>query len=237
MRRPVRSPSRETTAASSSSECRLPFIKSSALPSRTICTARAAASWLCSTSTISTPARSIFALFAISAIFADGPTRIGAISPCSAASIAPESAVSSHGCATAVGIGSSPWHRSSRCSYLPVPVVCFMTSLVLRSGSGGRRPGPGFPEDDREDDRETDAPQKRLEGGLEVFVLRTRAAPAEALRSAHANTGASSALNVKFRKLITPVAVPESDGGLASLITVYGNIAAPDAIPVAIPNT
>jgi hypothetical protein len=42
---------------------------------------------------------------------------------------------------------------------------------------------------------------------------------------------------VKFRKLITPVAVPESDGELASLITVYGNIAAPDAIPVAMPST
>ena len=53
MRRPVRSPvSRATTAPSSSSVCRLPFISSSALPLRTSSTAFAAAAWLCGASTI-----------------------------------------------------------------------------------------------------------------------------------------------------------------------------------------
>ena len=59
MRRPVRSPvSRLATSASSSSEWRLPFMRSSALPSRTSATAFSAAAWLCGTSTISTPSRS-----------------------------------------------------------------------------------------------------------------------------------------------------------------------------------
>jgi len=40
---------------------------------------------------------------------------------------------------------------------------------------------------------------------------------------------------VKFRKFTTPVAVPLISGGLASLITVYGSIAAPEARPAAIP--
>src|SRR5256885_9593501 len=34
------------------------------------------------------------------------------------------------------------------------------------------------------------------------------------------NTGPSSALKVKFKKLMTPVAEPPNSGGLASLITV-----------------
>ena len=56
MRRPVRKPvSRLVTSASSSSECRLPFMSSSALPSRTNATARSAAAWLCGTSMISMP--------------------------------------------------------------------------------------------------------------------------------------------------------------------------------------
>ena len=57
MRRPVRSPvSRATTAPSSSSVCRLPFISSSASPSRTSSTAFAAAAWLCGASTMRTAA-------------------------------------------------------------------------------------------------------------------------------------------------------------------------------------
>ena len=56
MRRPVRRPvSRATTAPSSSSVCRLPFISSSASPSRTSSTALAAAAWLCGASTIRVP--------------------------------------------------------------------------------------------------------------------------------------------------------------------------------------
>ena len=47
MRRAVRRPtSRFTTAAISSSVCRLPFISASALPSRTSCTAASAAALL-----------------------------------------------------------------------------------------------------------------------------------------------------------------------------------------------
>ena len=42
---------------------------------------------------------------------------------------------------------------------------------------------------------------------------------------------------MKFRKLTTPVAVPLSSGGLASLMTVYGSIAAPDAMPATRPRT
>ena len=56
-------------------------------------------------------------------------------------------------------------------------------------------------------------------------------APPDAVRRSPANTGPSSALNVKLRKFTTPVAVPLYSGGLASLITVYGSIAAPEAMP------
>ena len=45
-------------------------------------------------------------------------------------------------------------------------------------------------------------------------------APPWAVRSRPAKTGPRSALNVKFRKLTTPVAVPLTEGGLASLMTV-----------------
>src|SRR4029453_3526433 len=44
-------------------------------------------------------------------------------------------------------------------------------------------------------------------------------------------TGPRSALKVKLMKLTTPVAVPLTVGGLASLITVYGSMAAPAAPP------
>src|SRR4051794_41838364 len=62
-----------------------------------------------------------------------------------------------------------------------------------------------------------------------------RSAPPETLRRIEPKTGPSSALNVKLRKLITPVAVPPNCGGLASLMTVYGIIAAPDAKPATRP--
>src|SRR6185369_12918363 len=45
-------------------------------------------------------------------------------------------------------------------------------------------------------------------------------APPLADASSRPNTGPSSALNVKFTKLTTPVAVPLTSGGLTSLITV-----------------
>ena len=63
------------------------------------------------------------------------------------------------------------------------------------------------------------------------------AAPAAARTSRFANTGPSSALKVKLMKLMTPVAVPPTRGGFASLITVYGIIAAPEAIPITRPRT
>ena len=124
MRRPVRRPvSRATTAPSSSSVCRLPFISSSASPWRTSSTAFAAAAWLWGASTIRVLPSWMPAAFATSRIFAAGPTRIGTISPFWPASIAAASAVSSHGCATAVGTGSRLRQRSSSASYLPVPVM------------------------------------------------------------------------------------------------------------------
>ena len=60
-------------------------------------------------------------------------------------------------------------------------------------------------------------------------------APPETLCRIQPKTGPSNALKVKFKKLMTPVAVPPNCGGLASLITVYGSIAAPDAIPATRP--
>src|ERR1044072_5248029 len=132
MRRPLRKPpSRPTTAAINSSVCRLPFIRSSALPSRTSSTAFAAAAWLCSTSTIWKLPRSIPAELATAAIFAAGPTRIGDISPVPAASTAPDNAVASQGCATAVGIGSELAHLSSNSSYFPVPGCGFISHLLI----------------------------------------------------------------------------------------------------------
>src|SRR5688500_2713961 len=96
----------------------------SARPSRTSSTAFAAAAWLCGASMISSLPRSIPADFAVFAMLAAGPTSSGMINPRLYASTAPASAVASHGCATAVGTGSNPLHRSRRSSYFPVPVGC-----------------------------------------------------------------------------------------------------------------
>src|SRR5512134_820902 len=103
-RRAVRSPvSRLTTAP----------ISASALPSRTSSTAFSADAWLCGVSTIGKPAMSILCSRATASIRARGPTRIGAIRPIFAASTAPRSELSSHGCATAVGVGGSDLQTSS----------------------------------------------------------------------------------------------------------------------------
>src|SRR6266446_5634944 len=108
MRRAVRMPpSRATTAPISSSVCRLPFIKASALPSRTSSTAFAAESWLCADSLSGKPDMSSSARSATSRTRSGGPTRIGAIRPSLAASTAPLSETSSQGCATAVVTGGS----------------------------------------------------------------------------------------------------------------------------------
>ena len=122
MRRPVRRPvSRATTAPSSSSVCRLPFMSSSACPRE-----RAPPPWRpphgCAARrrSASRP-RSMPLCFATSSILAAGPTRMGVISPLAPASSAAASAVDSQGWATAVGIGSRLRQRASTCSYFPVP--------------------------------------------------------------------------------------------------------------------
>ena len=79
-------------------------------------------------------------------------------------------------------------------------------------------------------------PRSGANGGLVVFELHLRE-PAGGAQQSQPKTGPSSALNVKFRKLTTPVAVPLNSGGLASLITVYGSIAAPEATPATRPRT
>ena len=90
----------------SSSVCRLPFIRSSPLPSRMSCTAFSAAAWLCGASTISKRLISSPKLLAT-----DGDLRqrarpeSGTMMPASAASVAPRSEVSSQGWATMVTTG------------------------------------------------------------------------------------------------------------------------------------
>ena len=108
-RRPVRRPvSRATTAPSSSSECRLPFISSSASPWRTSSTALAAAAWLCGD--VDDLASSPRSMPSASGDLGDLRRRPdqdrGRSDPLAAASIAPASADASQGCATAVGIGA-----------------------------------------------------------------------------------------------------------------------------------
>ena len=66
---------------------------------------------------------------------------------------------------------------------------------------------------------------------------RSAASPTWCAASTQPNTGVNSALKVKFRKFTTPVAVPLISGGFASLITVYGSMAAPEATEEAIYNS
>ena len=76
IRRSVRIPvSRATTAAISSSVCRLPFIRAAALCSRTRATAFTAELWLCSASTIGRSAMSIACRAAMSWMRAVGRPR------------------------------------------------------------------------------------------------------------------------------------------------------------------
>src|SRR3954471_1685635 len=69
-----------------------------------------------------------------------GPTRIGAMRPAFAASTTPCSELSSHGCATAVGVGGKALQRSSNASYL----LCFLSIVRLfrksfrYDGNGGQ---------------------------------------------------------------------------------------------------
>ena len=118
IRRSVRRPVAEAvTSCISSSVCRLPFIRSSPLPSRISATAWAAAAWLCGASTIWRPARSMPCSAATARIFASGPTSTGSISRSAAASIAPRSEVSSQGWATIVTAGEPSRAAAIRRSY------------------------------------------------------------------------------------------------------------------------
>ena len=137
-RRLVRSPvSRFTTAAMISSECRLPFISISALPSRARRTAVSAEATLCGASTTSKAEMSILNWAATAAMRALGPTRMGRIRPSSAASTAPRNELSSHGCATAQGVAGSALQRAIRASYLSCcrSDICFTLEMSrLRAG-------------------------------------------------------------------------------------------------------
>src|SRR5262249_10110565 len=57
------------------------------------------------------------------------------------------------------------------------------------------------------------------------------AAPPEARCKIPAKTGPNKALKVKLRKLTTPVAVPPSCGGIASLVTLVGHHRRPRGNP------
>src|ERR1700758_929811 len=71
--------------------------------------------------------------FATASIRARGPTRIGARMPMSAASTAPLSDVSSHGCATAVRAGGRPLQSASRRSYFSCLRVILEFAPSIRS--------------------------------------------------------------------------------------------------------
>ena len=136
MRRAVRKPvSAAVTARISSSVCRLPFISISPWPARMSSTALAAAASLCATSTSSYFPISIPCSRATFLTLAAGPTRTGMISPASAASIAPRSDVSSHGCTTIVFAAGTFFASAINRSYFDSarwavdPVACKFTAV------------------------------------------------------------------------------------------------------------
>ena len=118
IRRSVRMPlSFETTAAISSSVWRLPFMSASARPARTCSTALAADAWLCSASTISTPARSKPTSLGNAADALDGTDQDRIDQPQAHRFGAPRMDDSSHGCATATLIGACAWAAAISRSY------------------------------------------------------------------------------------------------------------------------
>ena len=133
MRRPVRSPeSRLTTAAISSSVCRLPVISNSTLPSRASRTAVSADSTLCAASTRSSEAMSRPHCAASSVMRATGPTSTGRRSPISPASTAPRNELSSQGCATAQGTAPVSLQRAIRCRYFSCRLAMGIPGSWLR---------------------------------------------------------------------------------------------------------
>ena len=144
MRRDVRSPVAEgTTAPSSSSVWRLPFISASTSPARASSTAFAAAAWLCGTDTTRYEPRSTPSAWATARILSSGPTSTGVISPRRAASIGPSSESRSQGWTTAQG------HRRQAFAGLEQAgesIPAAQTSIpaapppCTRSAASGRRP-------------------------------------------------------------------------------------------------
>src|SRR5687767_14130453 len=101
------------------------------------------------------------------------------MSPCSPASTAPASDVSSQGWATAVGTGSRPRHLASSASYFPVPgSVRFMAS----SGSDVlRQPDcrSAFFQEERQKNGLAHAEEQRRERRMVVYELHLRKAVAD----------------------------------------------------------
>ena len=113
---------------------------------------------------------------AMSRSLSAGPTRMGAISPFAPASMAAINAVSSQGCATAVGTGSRPRHLSRSASYFPVPVVRFMIPR-MRPGEPGDQLAAAasrFLQEKCEDDSQADAVQQGFERRLIVLKAAAR---------------------------------------------------------------
>ena len=132
----------------------------------------------------------------------------------------------SHGWATAVGTGYSSAHRSKRLSYLPVPLVIHSSTISTVSGTPA---GPVSSQHEGQYDCQPDSIQQRLECHLVMFQAELSEADTICIAQEDWPTQSSQR---KDQKLIAPVEVPLSSGGLASLITVYGSIAAPDAMPI-----
>ena len=109
-------------------------------------------------------------------------------------------------------------HRSSSCSYFPVPVSRVMTCLLRLPGPCGVLPVPSLSGETSERWR-ADAVEKRLERRLVVLERHRRSATAD--RGQHpAEDRSKQGAEGEVQKLTTPVAVPLNSGGLASLITV-----------------
>jgi hypothetical protein len=85
-------------------------------------------------------------------------------------------------CATAVGIGSRPRHRSRSCSYFPVPVSRFMTPCSQGNGTRRRADGPS-PSERGENNGQRHTEQQRRERGLVVRARLCSAPPLTASES------------------------------------------------------
>src|ERR1700756_1112450 len=111
------------------------------------------------------------AALAVDSILSRGPIRIGTMSRRFAASMAPDNADSSHGCATAVGTGFRFLHFANICSYFPVPV--WWTTQHLLGRSFGRYSGCGtcFFQEKYKNDCNKNSEQERCKCNLIVLVL------------------------------------------------------------------